>query len=520
MLHVQFESTENKYLPLQMLVLASFVVLTIFVWQGNKGFSLWDEGFLWYGVQRVMLGEVPIRDFMAYDPGRYYWSAALMRLWGDNGIMPLRSTVAIFQAIGLFVGLLLIARTKKKQNFLYIFLSAITLMVWMFPRHKLFDISLSILLIGVLAFLVHNPTNRRYFLAGLCVGLTAIFGRNHGVYGLAGSVGVMLWLNIKRVEGPGLIKGFVLLTAGIMAGFIPVLFMALLVSGFAVAFWESICFLFEVNNTNIPLPVPWPWRINFASVPIGEAIRGVLVGLFFIATIVSGVLSIVWLVVQKLRDKHVSPALVAASFLTLPYAHFAYSRADVDHLAQGIFPLLIGCLVFLATQSAKIKWPLALMLCIASLWVMHVSHPGWQCHASGQCVTVEISDSNLLIDPSTANDVGLLRKLADQYTPDGQSFIATPFWPGAYPLLERKSPTWEIYALFPRSQAFEQAEIERIKTARIGFALVFDLPLDGRDELRFQNTHPLIHQYILDHFEKLPDSPDPTYQIYRAKGNT
>ena len=77
---------------------------------------------------------------------------------------------------------------------------------------------------------------------------------------------------------------------------------------------------------------------------------------------------------------------------------------------------------------------------------------------------------------------------------------------------------WEIYALFPRPQAFEQAEIERIKIVKPGFALVFDLPLDGRDELRFRNTHPLIHQYILDNFQLLPNSPNPAYQIYKAKG--
>ena len=516
---MNFKRTKNKLLALEILALASFVVFTLFIWQGNKGFGLGGEGFLWYGAQRVMLGEVPIRDFMAYDPGRYYWLAALMSLWGDNGIMALRGAVAVFQATGLFVGILLIAGSVKEQNFYYLLLSAITLVVWMFPRHKLFDITLSILLIGVLAFLVQNPTSRRYFFTGLCVGLVAVFGRNHGMYGVAGSLGVMAWLSIKRVEGPGLIKGFALWATGVIAGFMPILVMALLIPGFAIAFWESIRFLFEVKATNLPLPVPWPWRVNFATVPVGGAIRGVLVGLFFIATVFFGMLSVAWVVWQKLRKKQVSPALVSASFLALPYAHLAYSRADVSHLAQGIFPLLVGCLVLLAMQPAKIKWPLALMLCGASLWVMHVLHPGWQCHGSTQCVNIEISGSNLVVKPRTAADVDLLRKLADEYAPNGQSFIAMSFWPGAYALLERKSPMWEIYAFYPRTQAFEQAEVERIKTAKPGFALVFDWPLDGRDELRFRNTHPLIHQYILDHFERLPDSPNPAYGIYRAKGS-
>ena len=182
---------KHKFLSFQILALASFITSALFIWQGNVGFSLWDEGFLWYGVQRTMLGEVPIRDFMAYDPGRYYWSSALMNLWGDNGIMVLRGTVAIFQTAGLFTGLFLIAQSLKKHSLYYLLLSAVILVVWMYPRHKLFDISLSIFLVGILTFLIQKPVIKRYFIAGICVGLIAVFGRNHGMYGAVASIAII-----------------------------------------------------------------------------------------------------------------------------------------------------------------------------------------------------------------------------------------------------------------------------------------------------------------------------------------
>lgn len=76
---------------------------------------------------------------------------------------------------------------------------------------------------------------------------------------------------------------------------------------------------------------------------------------------------------------------------------------------------------------------------------------------------------------------------------------------------------WEIYALFPRTDAFQNKEIERIKIAKPGFAIIFDLPLDGRNDLRFQNTHPLIYQYILSNFDRVPFPQNSAYQIYKAR---
>lgn len=510
----------HSCLPLKVLALSIGVVFAIFAWQGNKGFSLWDEGFLWYGAQRVMLGEVPIRDFMAYDPGRYYWSAAFMSILGDSSIMSLRIATAIFQILGLFTGLLLIAKTGKdyrKGNGVYLLLSAATLAVWMFPSHKLFDISISILLIGILTFLIEKPSGKNHFFVGVCIGLIAVFGRNHGVYGVVGTIGVMFWLSIRRSQGPKFLKGFLFWSAGIFTGYTPIFLMAFLIPGFALSFWESIRFLFEAKATNIALPVPWPWKVDFTSAQLGDAIRGILIGLFFIGIVLFGISSIIWVVYQKVRSKPVPPALVATSFLALPYSHYAYSRADVSHLAQGIFPLVLGVFILLYTTSSAVRWFSATAFTIASVWVMHIFHPGWQCYASKQCVSVEISGKNLQIDPETASNISLLQNLTEKYAPNGQSFVVVPFWPGAYPLFERKSPMWEIYALFPRSKTFEEREIERIRLAKPGFVFIFDFPLDGRDELRFKNTHPLTHQYILDDFEPIPHSSNLRYKIYKAK---
>lgn len=501
--------------------LSTFIVVLSFAWQGHKGFNLWDEGFLWYGVQRVLAGEIPILDFMAYDPGRYYWSATLLRVAGDAGsLMGVRASVALFQALGLCVGTLLIASATPRHQrgkFCYWLVACVTLAVWMFPRHKLFDISLSMLLMGALAALATAPTRRRFFLAGLMVGLAATFGRNHGVYGAVGSLCLMAWLRIGPAAPVGALRGLACWAAGVFAGFLPIVFMALWIPGYGVAFLDTILLLFELKGTNLPLPVPWPWTVDFQTLPLEQSVRGVLIGLFFVALLVFGVAAIAAVCLRRAQQRPVPPALAACAFLALPYAHYAFSRADVGHLALGIHPLLIGCFTLLASARPILRWPSSLALCAASFWVMSVFHPGWQCRVEGACVGVEISGDTVQMTPSVAAEVRLLRELAGRFAPNGQSFLVAPFWPGAYSLLERKAPLWEIYSIVPRRVAFERKEVARLAAAAPAFAMIIDFPLDGRDELRYRNTHPLLNQYVADNFHRVEYANDPAYLIYRAK---
>ena len=158
-------TNKNNHSLIQIMALAIFVIFAFFLWQGNKGFTLWDEGFLWYGVQRVTLGEVPIRDFMAYDPGRYYVSALLMTLFAQKGIMALRFVSSIIECVGVVLGLILVSKTLKKQDLLYLALISITLSLWMIMNFKAVAYLMSILLIYALTFLAQTPARRQYLLA-------------------------------------------------------------------------------------------------------------------------------------------------------------------------------------------------------------------------------------------------------------------------------------------------------------------------------------------------------------------
>lgn len=266
-------------------VLSMFTMLAWFLWEGRASMSLSDEGFLWYGVQRVLQGEVPIRDFMAYDPGRYYLSAALMALRGDD-ILSLRTVLAVIQGLALFVALALIAKSARQRDLWFLAISAMTLAVWLVPRHKAFDITLSVGLVAVLTVVVLKPSLRRVFLSGCFVGLAAVFGRNHGVYSAIASLAVILLLVVKDNSAPPLPRALAYWSAGIVLGYLPVLLMLLLVPGFANAFWASIRFLWEFRATNLPLPVPWPWQVELADGLNPAGLRAVLTGALFVSVLV------------------------------------------------------------------------------------------------------------------------------------------------------------------------------------------------------------------------------------------
>jgi hypothetical protein len=227
-----------------------------------------------------------------------------------------------------------------------------------------------------------------------------------------------------------------------------------LIPGVWPAFWEDVRYLFERGATNISLPVPWPWIALSGNATPLETVRSMLVGTFFILVPAFGLVGIAQSTWRRVRGADVPPLVVASSIMSLPYAHYAYSRADLGHLALGIFPLLVGLLAVLSKAHSVVKWPLVIALAGASLVVMVPAHPGWSCRYLQPCTDQFVGRDTLRIPRDLAENVALIRTLADRFAPGGRPFLVVPFWPGGYAILERKAPLWSIYPLLPRGGNF------------------------------------------------------------------
>lgn len=497
--------------------LAILAVSASFLWQGHAGISSGDEGFLWYGAQRVLAGEVPIRDFYSYDPGRYYWIALLLKIVGNDSIIGLRIANAITQSIALFIGLLLIKRSKNNIGYFFLALSSFILLIWMFPWFKQVDILNAFILIGSLSALVKRPTHIRYFLTGLCIGFVSVISRYQGFYGFAGYLGVMAYLRLM----PGctyrtFFKEFIIWFAGVLVGYSPVIFMLTFVHGFAQAFWADLHYwviLYRLSSTS--MPIPWPWSVPFGHLSLGATLRALLTGFFFLAYPVFGFVCITLAVLQKLKHRPLAPALVACAFLAIPFAHYAYSLPETSHLALGSIPFLIGSLIIVSHMRALLKWLLIISIALSSIVVVLPSHPGYH-HMTGQLVESNIAGTKLYVFPDSARFFSMLNELIQSYAPKERSFLVVPAFTTAYSAWKRKSPIYEDYAQFPRDESFQKAEIERIKKNNPGFVIVDNTPF-GSIDLCYSKTHPLIYQYIRDHFELLPKNSEfPLYQLYKS----
>jgi len=482
------------------LLIAAFAVALVFLGYslyGDAGLDLADEGFLWYGVQRTLAGEVPLRDFQAYEPGRYAWCAAWGLVRGD-GILAVREAIAAFGALGLFCGLMAVRRATG--NLGAVLLWGPLLLLWAFPRHKVFESSLALIGVWAGALFLASPTRRAHLLAGVFVGLAACFGRNHGLYMAVGFLLLVLLSAWKR-GGNGFPSHFASFAGGVVAGFAPVLLLMIVAPGYASALIDNVLFFLE-KGSNLPLPYPWPWSFPYET--LGGLAR---VGLALVFLLPVVVLPIGLGVAISTRADQLSArsVLIAAAVLGAFYMHHASVRSDVPHLAQSVHPtLIVACALPFVFAGAR-RWLVA-----AGVWgiVLVAGYVGgWATNphvqvlrADAKWVAFDAAGDSLRVPESQARYYEYVRRLIDSEVKEAEILMA-PFFVTFYPLYGKTSPVWRLYYLWPGDEDEQKEIMLTLEEEEIDWALIVDSTMDGRRDLLFRNSYPRVWSFLNSRYE-------------------
>lgn len=524
---IQMEAdNSHQHEVLYTFLIALALVGLSFLLQGNIGLNIADEGYIWYGTIRTAVGEIPIKDFQSYDPGRYYWNAAWSLIFGQ-GFMSLRLSVALFQLIGLTLGLLAARRVVKIWWVLG--LVGLLLLVWMHNIHhwaRLFESSMAMAAVFIAVRLIEKPVFERYFYSGVFVGVAAFMGRNHGLYSFSAFFLLILfiWFKLKQDK---LLKRYSLWLAGIMAGYIPMLLMLALIPGMFEVFWfEKVLIYLRSGfiNTNIHLPVPWPWTVDYAHLDILTSASNLFLGLFFLLPPIFYFFAIIWSLRCKSSDVPRNSLLIASSYVGIFYMHHAFSRADLAHLEESIHPFLLGFVallyILILGNRKTLAVSLAVLILTGTVFAMIIpANPFIQkIRFSDQYIPYRINGDRLWFPKDQAAYIETIKQLVAQHIAPHEGLFIAPHSPGLYPILHHRAPVRYTYLLFPATRDRQEEIIEDLIRHKVNWVILSDIALDGRDELRFRHTHTLVWQHIMKNFEQIetPDLPS-NQQFLRRK---
>jgi hypothetical protein len=247
--------------------------------------------------------------------------------------------------------------------------------------------------------------------------------------------------------------------------------------------------------------------------------------MMFLALPVFYVLGAAWLLRTEAERISQHSIFVASLFVGSMYLHYVFSRPDLPHLVMGIFPFIIGVL---AMPVAKSKQRQARTGLVAGMLGMSVATVGYsdamasphvrKALGDPDFVPVNIRGDDIFVTPDLAQLITVVQRISSNLVGPGETMLIAPHWPGFYPILCRKSPTREIYFLFPLSVEQQQNTILKLKEQNTNWVILGDIALDGRDDLRFRNTHSLLWKHFQIEFEEVPVAGLPqNYQLVRRK---
>ena len=158
------------------------------------GLNIYDEGIRFYGAQRVLAGDVPYHDFLAYyGPGQFYWPAFLFKLFGTRIIVE-RLGALFFFCLAAAASFVLCRRAGLSVSFSLFPAVALVLPIQSGDEIGLCDPALSLMLASGAALTGAWRPRPNYFVAGVLLGVASAFRHDFGAYATVACIVTALWM--------------------------------------------------------------------------------------------------------------------------------------------------------------------------------------------------------------------------------------------------------------------------------------------------------------------------------------
>ncbi len=465
-------------------------------------FNLQDDFWLWYGVQRLATGEIPIRDFQSYDAGRYV--VTLLFAFGQDGLFGVRLAQATIGALIVGLGVWFVQRRSDVSPYLLV-LTAVVLFTWLFPRHKFYDIAISVVNVLFVWMLLDRQTRALRLMTGMMVVVSLLVNRNHALYLV---VALGMWLVWQFVALPTsqrlTLRQFAEFVMGGLGAAIVVGVIVALIPGYIDAYYRhNILIFLEAGATNLARPITWPWQVDVATIFTIKGLRSMIFAWMLVLMIGAGVFGLVWEYWHTRRTQQIRPQLLAPALFILPYSHHVFSRTGVTHYAQGVFPLVLFLAVFAVHMLIDVStsrwksvgvWTALTVWVVASLVVAYPQQPVVRC--AGSCEPVEFAEGQTFwVDKGTRNDYELLQSWLEKYQAT-QSFAVYSQRPGLYAMNGIQAPVYHTYIAYRISDDKQKEEIADIDRAGVRMIIIGKMGVDGRADTAFRNTNAMTFAHI------------------------
>ena len=491
-----------------LIIIAFIITFGHFLLYYNVFYSTSDEGYLWYNVLMIQAGKIPILDIQSYDPFRFYF-CILVTLFFGSGIIGIRVAMTIVQFFSIYVGLLIFNRVNKKLT-LHLIL-AFVMVLWFFPYHKSMDIALSVFSIYFALILLENKEKGLFYLIyGVFTGFSAFIGRNAGLYNIIIFLGLfsIIWIQDKKMFHIKFIfKKLALWSIGIFIGYLPMIIMFITLPKFFQNYVDINFDMINRGSSNLPLPIPWPFIMLKAGIHNLWDFSIFLTGLYFVFFPIIYIAGLIYGTLKK------NEYILVCSITGIIYMHYAFSRADLGHVAHSVLPLML--LIFgIASMTYLPKIATWLTIILTTVDVIFSAGLNGRVYLkfATNLENYELpSTKELILTPqdiislySEYNNIKL------KYMMQGKELLIAPYFPGVYPMLGLECPVYYTYFLHKAPHNRQLKAIEDIKQNDVKYIILSNSYIDGREELSFQNTFNLVYDYIYQEFtpsysHKLPD---------------